>query len=58
MNERLLIDTCALLWLANKSDSLSLVASLTIAAHGADFVLTRRGRRVHGAGVAGRISEF
>ena len=30
MNERLLIDTCALLWLANKSDSLSLVARLQI----------------------------
>ena len=30
MNERLLIDTCALIWLANKSDSLSLVARLKI----------------------------
>ena len=30
MSERLLLDTCALLWLANKSESLSLVARLQI----------------------------
>ena len=30
MHERLLIDTCALIWLANKSDSLSVVARLQI----------------------------
>ena len=30
MNERLLVDTCALLWLATKSDTLSLVARLQI----------------------------
>lgn len=30
MNDRLLIDTCALIWLANKSDSLSVVARLRI----------------------------
>ena len=30
MHERLLIDTCALIWLANKSDSLSEVARLQI----------------------------
>ena len=30
MNDRLLLDTCALLWLANKSDSLSLVTRLQI----------------------------
>ena len=30
MNDRLLIDTCALIWLANKSESLSLVARIQI----------------------------
>ena len=30
MNDRLLLDTCALLWLANKSDTLSLVTRLQI----------------------------
>ena len=30
MHDRLLIDTCALIWLANKSDSLSVVARLQI----------------------------
>lgn len=30
MSERLLLDTCALLWLANKSESLSVVARLQI----------------------------
>ena len=30
MHEQLLLDTCALIWLANKSDSLSVVARLQI----------------------------